>query len=161
MTPLQKDIFSFTERDMQRGFTSSWLNGTPRYDFIVPNAQMAHNEMDLICIRKSGFVDEIEIKLSRSDFKADFCKTARWLCDKHDQLANGELLPNYFSFYVPASIEEAIINLMPDHAGLFVFESGHATERIKAPRLHRDKVSDKIRLKLGRKIMYRYWREVR
>jgi hypothetical protein len=34
----------------------------------------SHPEMDLFGLRKSGYLDEIEIKLSVSDFKNDFKK---------------------------------------------------------------------------------------
>lgn len=162
MTVIQTDCFGFSEHDLQKAFVRCWLHNAPRYDFIAPNVQMTHNEMDLIAIRKSGFVDEIEIKLSRADFRADFNKTCQYRWKKHDTMSKGKCLANYFYFYVPASIEASIINLMPDHAGLMVFEHGFATERIRAPRLHRErKLTDRRRISLGQKVMYRYWRLVK
>lgn len=159
--PVQLDMIPFKERELQRGFVSSWLNSTPRYRFIAPNVQMVHNEWDLIAIRGSGFVDEIEIKLSRADFKRDFHKTEKWYLKKHERLAQGEGLQNYFSFLIPESLQPSIMDLLPEHAGLYIYKSGHAHEYIPAPRLHSKKrLTDKLRIQLGGKIMYRYWREV-
>jgi len=46
------------------------------YDVLIPNCYTTHdNEADILAIRKSGFVDEIEVKISRSDFLADAKKT--------------------------------------------------------------------------------------
>lgn len=47
-----------------------------RYEFSLPNCYIQHdNECDVFSIRKSGYCDEFEIKISKSDFNADFKKT--------------------------------------------------------------------------------------
>ncbi len=139
-----------------------------RYDFLAPNVYLTHDvEMDLLGIRKSGYIDEIEIKLTRADYLKDFKKTA-WIKDryqsvsKHEALMNGWLPQAYFSFYVPEGLIE--VHDIPDYAGLYYFrekESPHTyrcTEVKKAPRLHKNKAAtEAVWVKLGRKMMFRYW----
>ena len=80
-----------------------------RYDFLAPNIYLEYGtEMDLMGIRKSGYIDEIEIKLSRQDYRADFRKESHvrgvlthlytrrpipctW--PKHEALERGLLVP--------------------------------------------------------------------
>jgi len=47
-----------------------------RKNLIVPNVSWGFNihECDLLIVRKSGYAIEVEIKISKSDFKADFKK---------------------------------------------------------------------------------------
>lgn len=40
----------------------------------VSNVYVYKNESDYLCIHRNGFTTEVEIKISRSDFKADFKK---------------------------------------------------------------------------------------
>lgn len=46
-----------------------------RYDFVVDNAYIDDMEMDICAVKKTGYFDEIEIKVTKSDFLADFKKT--------------------------------------------------------------------------------------
>ena len=62
--------------------TESLIQNRFYYDFmqafhvILPNVSIDDgSEMDLFCIRNSGYCEEFEIKLTASDFKADFKKT--------------------------------------------------------------------------------------
>lgn len=49
------------------------------YDVAIPNCFTNHdNEADLFFIRKSGFCDEVEIKVSRSDLLADAKKVVQY-----------------------------------------------------------------------------------
>ena len=48
------------------------------YDLMIPNCYTAHdNEADFFAVRKSGFCDEFEIKVSRSDLLNDKKKIVR------------------------------------------------------------------------------------
>lgn len=53
-----------------------------RMNLIVPNVSwgwMLHHEADLIVLRPSGYCDEVEIKVTRADIKADAKKlTSHW-----------------------------------------------------------------------------------
>ena len=49
-----------------------------RYELIVPNVFiLPDSEADLFCIRRSGFCDEFEVKISRPDFLNDHKKRVR------------------------------------------------------------------------------------
>lgn len=110
-------------------------------------------ECDVISISKSNYIYEYEVKISRSDFKADFKKL------KHKLMTEGSgfkeklvkennifikdiwyLTPNYFSFVVPEnliSIEE-----VPIYAGLIYITTDLQFIVVKkAPLLHKEKAS--------------------
>jgi hypothetical protein len=146
-----------TERDMQKAFHHTTFG---RYELIMPNVHISNNEMDIIGIRKSGFVDEIEIKTSKSDFLADFKKSRGHCGLKHSAIKRGTTLCNYFAYLLPEElIDECKI---PSYAGLYVFKHwdgkrGGVVEAIKPPLLHRRKVSDVIKYKTAQKAVYRYW----
>ena len=151
-----------------------------RYELLAPNVFMSwDNEMDLVGIRRSGYIDEIEIKLSISDFKADFKKISvvegakkevgrnyfhneQVEIFKHDALQHGLIQQNYFSFLLPETIASKCN--IPEYAGLYVFYTDNAgVERIKeekkAPLLHKRKINEAAKYDVGRKMTYRYWQK--
>jgi len=109
-------------------------------------------ESDFLSVAQSGLIHEIEIKMSRSDFLADFKKQ-----NKHALIQYGELA-NYFWFAAPKGMLKQ--KDIPDYAGHIEFEYetiqvGRNTlleyrlnaQVIKdAPRIHRNKknVDEKI-----------------
>jgi len=145
-------------------------------------------EADFLSVNKSLFITEYEIKVSKSDFKADF----RNKVAKHKRMV-GELISrrkwtghckttnegiyeeweeiqkpfvNYFFFVCPKdliSIEE-----VPDYAGLIYAEEISmnykdytrviCTQIKKPKRFHMDKVSDKVLLDMYRSVMYKYYK---
>lgn len=128
-------------------------------------------EMDILGLRRSGFIDEIEIKLSLTDFRADFKKTVHIKATnefgmaihirqpKHETLSAGLNHCNYFSFLLPESL--AAKCEIPDHAGLYVYYIRHGDIRVAevraAPRLHSRKVPGHLKLEIGRKMAVKYW----
>jgi hypothetical protein len=123
-------------------------------------------ESDFLALTKSGYLYEGEVKISKSDFKADFKKK-----DKHTLLqesyekiegVEGKLRPHYFFYVVPEKLitEDEV----PEYAGLIYV---HATiignsrvyyqfQEIKAaPKLHSNKI-DENNLKLIDKFYYNY-----
>jgi len=68
-----------TERIIQRHLKRLFGN----YNYPICNAFIFGWESDFFAISKSGYCVEVEIKISRADFKKDFTKT-----DKHYLLAN-------------------------------------------------------------------------
>lgn len=67
-----------------------------RNNLVVPNVSwgMLNHEADIIVMSKSGYLTEVEIKRSWSDFLADFRK-------KHD---HQDSLVSYYFYAVPSSI---------------------------------------------------------
>jgi len=151
-----------------------------RYEIVAPNIFLdwRFNEMDIIAIRKSGFIDEIEIKTSKADFKADFKKTVTVLdgCReaggfkipnnverlKHDCLVEGLNYCNYFSFLIPVELVDEVT--IPNYAGLYIARTDRdgivrVHEEKPAIRLHTRKASEKQKYQIGRKMAYRYWQK--
>lgn len=151
-----------------------------RYEILAPNIYLdwQFNEMDLLGVRRSGFVDEIEIKLSKSDFLADFRKTVKVKSgvkeivprgyahttyedrSKHQAIQDGLGHCNYFSFLLPESLAGQCE--IPPYAGLYIYRIdragvGRIQEVRAAKRLHTRKLSIQLRYEIGRKMAYRYW----
>ena len=163
------------EIDMQRAFYGAFCS---RYELVANNLYLGWcgGEMDIFGMRKSGFVDEVEIKRSVSDFRADFKKTVtvrkehtkfypenisafQRIAPKHEALKLGHHSCNYFSFYLPAEIVDKCE--IPDYAGLYVFDGPdcwHSIREVKkAPRLHTRKISNHNKYHTAKKMHYRYW----
>ncbi len=111
------------------------------------------SECDVISISKSNYIYEHEVKISRSDFKADFKKGKHKLMTERKSIIerlikeNNEMVkdtwyftPNYFYFVVPKnliSIEE-----IPEYAGLMYILDDFNFEIIKkAPLIHKEKAT--------------------
>jgi hypothetical protein len=92
------------------------------YDILLPNYFHGSFEMDLFRITDSDFVVEYEIKISRSDFFADF-KKKHWNGNtKHDGMTAGTLnnCPNKFFFVTPKGLLKK--EEIPVHAGLIEYD---------------------------------------
>lgn len=110
-------------------------------------------ECDVISISKSNYIYEYEIKISRSDFKADFNKDKHKLmlernCTKIRMIKENNqkvkdtlyLTSNYFYFVVPVGLVS--IDEIPEYAGLIYMDTNLNFEIIKkAPLLHKEKAS--------------------
>ena len=154
-----------------------------RYALMLPNCHLNSGyEADILCLRKqSWYVEEVEVKISKGDFSADFRKTVNipheivgpfqrhqeWKrfknrrLKKHQALSDGLLVSNYFSFLVPDFLVEKIT--VPDYAGLYSFieQTERCRARIRHHRsptiLHRNKPSEMLAFKWARKMSNRYW----
>jgi hypothetical protein len=158
-----RELFDYSENELQRAFVTSYMWSKQRYTFVAPNCYLAwsdFSEFDLLCIRRSGFMDEVEIKRTMSDFRADFKKTSRHHLNKHQQLAQGNTPANYFWFLMTEELADKVKDEIPDHCGVYIKQRSFVRELKKAPRLHKNKVSQTTRIHLGEKMMHRYWRQV-
>lgn len=111
-------------------------------------------ECDVISISKSDYIYEYEVKISKSDFKADFKK------EKHKLMLEGKgvkerlikennqtikdtwyLTPNYFYFVVPSNL--ITIDDIPEYAGLIYIDENLQFNTIKkAPIIHKTKATN-------------------
>lgn len=118
------------------------------------------DEADVLGINKSGYSVEFEIKLSRSDYKADFIhkkykhrklkeriatKTyQRWINRKEgkrgDHIIN--LIPNRFYYVCPKDMIR--VEEVPEYAGLIYFEKRNCWEMKNAPLLHKIKPQESM-----------------
>jgi hypothetical protein len=117
------------------------------YDVVIPNYFVGRFEMDVFKLSRGGVLTEYEIKISRSDFFADFEKgKSRYafmgVGTKHKEMETGSCSANRFFYVTPKGLikEEEI----PKYAGLLEYESGYSFNCIKvAPTLHKQKYSGK------------------
>jgi len=138
-----RDALRITEGMVQQQLAQRFIGLA--HTHVVPSAQLHHPWIaDLITVTKTGMVVENEIKLSRSDYKAEFSKKK-----KHELLEAGvpfpmsrravryeprvmvvlvyqdlkpasPVIPNYFRFVCPEGMitrEE-----LPPYAGLITFQ---------------------------------------
>lgn len=137
-----------------------------RYDIMVPNCYTKFdNEADMFCIRKSGLCDEIEIKISKQDFRIDEKKSVLFRLNESDRYHTkinkrealiGGKMSNYFWYCVPTGLITA--DEVPEFAGLmYVDERGNVRTIKSANRLHTDKMDYIDRFKCACKMGYRFW----
>ena len=88
----------------------------PRQNIIVPNISWGFlsHEADLYIIRPSGYAVEVEIKISKSDFLADFKK-------KHNHNDKGNHISEFY-YAIPIKLYDECVNLIPKDAGILVCE---------------------------------------
>ncbi len=109
------------------------------------NYSKFYHEADVLGITKSLVVTEVEVKISRSDFKADFKKT-----NKHFRLENAICktfwhIPNKFYYACPACM--VYEHEVPKYAGLlWVDDLGNIELKKKAPIIHKEKPNTKVLL---------------
>jgi len=172
---MQQDLYP-SVKDLQLAYSRSTFG---RYEILLPNIHYLHNEMDLFGFRKgSGFSDEIEIKLSKSDFLADFKKTTSIKTDredgwggyhhesisKHDAIKQGLHPCNYFSFLLTEELVDKCD--IPSYAGLYVLTHwngsiGYVNEVKKPPRLHKRKLSGETKYEIAKKAVFKCWNMMR
>lgn len=111
------------------------------------------SECDVISISKSNFIYEHEVKISRSDFKADFKKEKHKLMTERKSVTerlikeNNKMIkdvwyftPNYFYFVVPKDL--ITVEEIPEYAGLIYVSEDLSFKIIKkAPLMHREKAT--------------------
>lgn len=110
-------------------------------DYRLFNTFIFDFESDFFCMSKSGYAIECEIKVSRSDFFADFKKTHWNKKTKHEILADKTqaFKPNRFYFAVPKDLIKK--EEVPEYAGLIYIDS-YSTIIKQAPFLHKEKLMD-------------------
>lgn len=143
--------------------------------YCVSNIYCFHSyykETDFLIINNNGYVYDFEIKVSISDFKADFKKT-----HKHNILQNGYFQvpyeysgkyevnkpiytndrPNRFYYCIPETLQSKIELLLPEYAGLIIVTEFGEVKKIKEGKLlHKEKQMEKLEIRLCRKFYYSY-----
>lgn len=132
-----KHKYEYTELSIQAGLRS--LMSSP--EFFLCNMYVFTWESDVLILTKSHYWYEIEIKVSRADFKNDL----KHKFQKHNTLSDADATdkPNYFYYAVPEGLispEE-----VPTYAGL-IYMHGSRPEIVKLPqKLHNEKMrTDRI-----------------
>ena len=93
-------------------------------EYVLTNYFHSDWEADILLIGQDGQSHEIEIKLSKSDFRNDFKKfytnqKTREQFLKHDKISCGDYICNQFSFLIPMGMVDH--DEIPDHCGIIEF----------------------------------------
>jgi hypothetical protein len=132
-------------------------NSTVRY--FLNNLYVFSNswESDYLSLTKSGYLYEGEVKISKSDFKADFKKEKKHLLleTKYNgkSLSDNDLCPHYFFYAVPEGLID--VSEVPEYAGLVYATTYYPYVKWvkKPPLLHKEKYDDTT-LNLQEKFYY-------
>jgi hypothetical protein len=130
------------------------------YSHRICNAYIFEWESDYLFISKSGYTSEVEIKISRSDFLADFKKNKYTGGKKHDYLTSDKTCKaNKFWFACPDNLIK--IEDIDNRYGLvYVSESGNIRIIQQAKFLHKELLLKDLRFV---KILMNafYWRYIK
>ena len=113
-------------------------------------------ESDYLSLTNSGYFYEGEVKISKSDFKADFKKEKKHLIlesNFNKTQTDNNLCPHYFFYAVPEGLID--VSEVPEYAGLIYMIDVYPYYKWvkKSPLLHKEKYND-IDLKLQDKFYY-------
>lgn len=135
--------------------------------FILMNHHFdAHtNESDVFAVYNSGYKYNFEIKTSLADFKADFKKATHRVYLSDDKLKLTQPFNRWF-FVVPEGLVDKVKHLVPDYAGLLVAvpylpdpeEVKSIKVAIKAPLIHKTKITDAEKTRLTKSLLWKYYR---
>jgi len=138
-----------TEKSIQKILWEKYKS----HKYKILNAQICNYReiADFISVTQSGYCQEIEIKLSKSDFQADFRKPKHKLMKSKPSGWNKKVA-NRFYFAVPKGLISK--KDVPRYAGLIYIYNNKAEIIKKAPLLHKTK--RKVRLLFFNKVYYFY-----
>jgi len=131
-------------------------------NLVFPNIYLGSWEADILEVTKAGYTYEYEVKISKSDFKADFtkCKKKGKGSElKSDHIKCGKRTTHFY-YLCPdglLSVEE-----IPEYAGLIYAKKydnlATITFRVMkpSPKLNKTKLADKLRTKLLMSTYHRY-----
>ena len=126
-----------------------------RTNLIVPNVSWGlfddHHEADLVVLHPSGFADEVEIKVTAADIKADLAKRSR----AHKEAGCREIRRLFFA--VPYWLADN--PNIPAFAGIISIGGPHGTQIVRAAKINRkaSKLDDQKRAKLAHLGCMRIW----
>ena len=107
-----------TEYSIQRKLVKKYHK---QVKYMVHNMCYALGEMDMFMLRRSGYAEEFEIKISTSDFRHDSNKVRKFRCLTNTFKGKPEykyIMPNKFSYVVGPLVKYEGIEI-PEFAGLF------------------------------------------
>ncbi|MEE9159996.1 MAG: MmcB family DNA repair protein [Gammaproteobacteria bacterium] len=116
-----------------------------------PNVLLCGGEMDLAVVSRSGFLWEVEVKLTRYDWLAD-ARKSKWTVP-------GRRFVSRFFYAVPEALISDVPEFVPDSAGLIAFQ-GDTIREVRTARRHKaPKLPDAQMRALYESTYHRFWRE--
>lgn len=171
-------ITKLSAKQISTAFINKIMHNKPG-NRVIPNVYIGKFECDILEITSSDYLYEYEIKISKSDFKADSKKGTKYVrrtnISKYELLLNGKGV-NYLYYVVPRNLVSE--NDLPEWAGLIYVDcilikknslfdndsfiakddyySYSFTTIKKARLLHKEKVSAKRKAKIFESVYYRF-----
>ena len=119
-----------------------------RINLIVPNVSWGFfysHEADIVVLTKAGYLYEVELKVSRSDMKADLKKRHRGDEDSfRQQWENKKLKYLYYAF--PNDLLNLALEILPLHVGLLSVTQGQNHHRAIVTEARKPKVLNNYKL---------------
>jgi hypothetical protein len=147
-----KSIDELNSKDIISSLQLRYIN----HKYVINNAYIYKWESDFFSVSESGYVYEVEVKVTRGDFKDDFNKV-----DKHQLLESNDPLdfikkPNKFFYAAPKGL--LTTSMIPAYAGLIEVTSPNEMAVVvkEAPFLHKEKSFEHLKDVLLDKFYYRY-----
>ena len=146
-----------TEKQIAKKLFDKWL----RSDVSAHNINFFRFESDVLALKKSGYMTEYEIKLTLSDFRADFKKKCRGL-SRHEFLEKG-FGANRFYYVVPDELIEKIHPMIPEWCGIISLWHHNDDNKLvihiqkSAKLLHKNTFDDKARMKILTAMYWKAW----
>lgn len=121
--------------------------------YLIHNLFVFDWESDYLAITKAGLIHEVEIKISKNDFKNESKnKSAKFAL--FESRNESTMIPDFFYYCVPENL--ILVEEVPEYAGLlYVNDYGFLTTPKSAPRLKKEK-TDLSKLNLTDKFYFRY-----
>ena len=141
------------EKKLQKQLWSKYQNH--KYRVINTKLFKTNEIVDFLSVLHSGYCQEIEVKISKGDFKADFKKPKHKLI-RSKPSGWDRKVANRFYYAVPKGL--LTIKDVPSYAGLIYVDRNSVVVVKKAPLLH--KVKFDFRKILFNKVYYYYERQI-
>lgn len=107
-----------TEYSIQRRLV---LKYNKQVKYMVHNMCYALGEMDMFMLRRSGYTEEFEIKVTTADLRADRNKVRKFrtLTNAYSGVPNYKfIMPNKFSYVLGPNVS-CVMDWFPEFAGIF------------------------------------------
>ena len=120
-------------------------------------------ESDFLSMSKAGYLHEVEIKLTKSDYKADFKKKRKTYGgkegkSKHAQIESGALV-SYFWFAMPEGLVE--LEEVPEYAGVIYVRKSKGLLTLHparpAPKLNKNPIGAEGIRRILQKTTWKFW----
>lgn len=141
-----------TSKDIQNSLSLRFIN----HNYLIYNAFIFNWESDFFSLSEAGYVYEVEIKVTRADFKDDFNKKDKHFLLESQISDNFTKKPNKFFYAAPKGL--LLSKDIPEYAGLIEVSSRNSPAIVvkEAPFLHKEKIFDMYKESLFDKFYHRY-----
>lgn len=147
-----KSLEELDSKDIISSLQLRFLN----HKYQINNAYIFKWESDFFSVSESGYVYEVEVKITRGDFKDDFNKVDKHLLLESADSQSFSKKPNKFFYAAPKGLLTTA--MIPPYAGLIEVTSPSAGAIVvkEAPFLHKEDSFTNLKDVLLDKFYYRY-----